>query len=52
LRGEERSWLRRRDRVCAHAGDDNAGGILQLLEVNQCYLDETIRRTLKLRTYR
>jgi len=52
LRGEERSWLRRREHVCASAGDDEAGGTLQPVEIDQCYLDETIRRTLRLRAYR
>jgi uncharacterized protein YecT (DUF1311 family) len=52
LRTEERAWLRHTDRVCSHAGDDNAGGSLQMIEVNECYLNETIRRTLYLRSHR
>ena len=48
LRREERAWIRRKEHTCSHAGDDNQGGTLQLLEIDQCYLDETIRRTLTL----
>ena len=49
LRDEQRAWLRREIARCDHAGDDEAGGSLQRVEINQCYLDETIRRTLYLR---
>jgi uncharacterized protein YecT (DUF1311 family) len=49
LRDDERAWLRRTKQRCDHAGDDEAGGTLQLVEVDQCYLDETIRRTAVLR---
>jgi len=49
LRDEQRAWLRRETTRCDRAGDDEAGGSLQRVEINQCYLDETIRRTLYLR---
>jgi len=49
LRDEERAWLKRTKAKCEHAGDDNAGGSLQGIEIQSCYLDETILRTLDLR---
>jgi uncharacterized protein YecT (DUF1311 family) len=49
LRDDERAWLKRTQHQCDHAGDDEAGGTLQGVEVDQCYLDETIRRTVYLR---
>jgi uncharacterized protein YecT (DUF1311 family) len=49
LRDEERAWLKRTQRQCDHAGDGEAGGTLQGVEVDQCYLDETVRRTVYLR---
>ena len=52
LRDEQRAWLRRETARCDHAGDDEAGGSLQRVEINQCYLDETVRRTLYLRGLR
>src|SRR5579871_2103697 len=52
LRDEERAWLKATAHKCDHAGDDEAGGSLQGVEVDQCYLDETIRRTVYLRGVR
>ena len=49
LRDDERAWLRRTSHQCDHAGDDEAGGTLQNVEIDQCYLDETVRRTVYLR---
>jgi uncharacterized protein YecT (DUF1311 family) len=49
LRDDERAWLKRTKLECDHAGDDEAGGTLQNVEIDQCYLDETIRRTVYLR---
>jgi uncharacterized protein YecT (DUF1311 family) len=49
LRDAERAWLRATARKCDHAGDDEAGGSLQGVEIDQCYLDETIRRAIYLR---
>jgi len=49
LRDQERAWLKTTQKKCDHAGDDEQGGSLQGIEVDQCYLDETIRRTLALR---
>ncbi len=48
LRDEERAWLKRTKRKCDHAGDGEAGGSLQLVEIDQCNLDETILRTVYL----
>jgi uncharacterized protein YecT (DUF1311 family) len=49
LRDDERAWLKRTKHSCDHAGDDEAGGTLQGVEIDQCYLDETIRRAVYLR---
>jgi uncharacterized protein YecT (DUF1311 family) len=49
LRDDERGWLRRTKVKCDHAGDDEAGGTLQLVEVDQCFLDATIERAVYLR---
>ena len=49
LRDQERAWLKTTQHKCDHASDDEQGGSLQGIEVDQCYLDETIRRTLALR---
>ena len=49
LRDDERAWLKRTKHQCDHAGDDEEGGTLQNVEIDQCYLDETIRRAVYLR---
>jgi uncharacterized protein YecT (DUF1311 family) len=49
LRDDERAWLKRTKAKCDHAGDSEAGGTLQPIEVQGCYLDETILRTVYLR---
>jgi len=49
LRNDERAWLKRQKAKCDHAGDDEQGGSLQNVEIDQCYLDETIRRAVYLR---
>jgi uncharacterized protein YecT (DUF1311 family) len=49
LRDEERAWLARTEVKCAHAGDDDAGGSLQTVDIDQCNLDERIKRTVYLR---
>jgi len=49
LRDDERAWLRRTTHKCDHAGDDEAGGSLQGVEVADCYLTEKILRTMALR---
>src|SRR5262249_1275275 len=46
LRDGERAWLQRTQHKCDHAGDDEAGGTLQGVQIDQCYLDETIRGTV------
>ena len=49
LRDDERAWLKRTKVKCDHAGDDEAGGSLQFVEIDQCNLDQTILRTVYLR---
>ena len=48
LRAEERAWLASRDRACAHAGDAEAGGTLQAVEIDACALERTQRRAAAL----
>jgi len=52
LRDDERAWLKRTKAKCDHAGDDEAGGSLQPVEIDQCNLDQTILRTVYLRGLR
>ena len=52
LRDDERAWLKRTKHKCDHAGDDEEGGTLQGVEIDQCNLDETILRTVYLRGLR
>ena len=52
LRREERAWLRSTRVRCEHAGDDNAGGTAQVLEIDDCYLTSRVARTLDLRARR
>lgn len=52
LRDDERAWLKRTKHKCDHAGDGEAGGTLQSVEIDQCNLDETILRTVYLRGLR
>ena len=49
LRDDERAWLARTQQKCDHAGDAEAGGTLQPIEIEACYLDEHILRTVYLR---
>ena len=49
LRDDERAWLKRTKTKCDHAGDDEEGGSLQGIEIDQCNLDQTILRTTYLR---
>jgi uncharacterized protein YecT (DUF1311 family) len=49
LRDDERAWLKATARKCRHAGDDEAGGSLQNVEIDMCFMDETIRRAVYLR---
>ena len=51
LRAQQRAWLRLKDHQCRHAGDAEAGGSLQPVEIDLCTLDETLRRALYLRLY-
>jgi uncharacterized protein YecT (DUF1311 family) len=49
LRDEERAWLASTKKKCDHAGDGDAGGTAQNIEIQGCYLEETVRRTVYLR---
>jgi uncharacterized protein YecT (DUF1311 family) len=49
LRDDERAWLKRTKVKCDHAGDDEEGGSLQYVEMDQCNLEQTILRTVYLR---
>ena len=49
LRDDERAWLKRTKQQCDHAGDDESGGSLQYVEIDQCNLEQTILRTVYLR---
>ena len=49
LRDDERAWLAHTARKCDHAGDDDAGGSLQTVDIDVCNLDEKILRTVYLR---
>jgi uncharacterized protein YecT (DUF1311 family) len=49
LRDDERAWLAHTARKCDHAGDDDAGGSLQTVDIDICNLDEKILRTVYLR---
>jgi uncharacterized protein YecT (DUF1311 family) len=49
LRDDERAWLRRTKTKCDHAGDDDAGGTLQQVDIDVCNLEETVLRTVYLR---
>jgi uncharacterized protein YecT (DUF1311 family) len=48
LRLQERAWLRTTRVRCDHAGDENEGGTLQPLQIDDCYLQATTGRTLDL----
>lgn len=44
LRVQQRAWLAKRKRVCDASGDEEAGGTLQLVMIDQCYLDSLYDR--------
>lgn len=48
LRQEERTWIVDRKTRCDHAGDAEAGGTMQALEIDGCYLEQTQKRAAKL----
>jgi uncharacterized protein YecT (DUF1311 family) len=52
LRDQERAWLTDTRIKCYHAGDDEEGGSLQGVEIQQCNLDQTILRAFYLRGLR
>ncbi|WP_165356477.1 lysozyme inhibitor LprI family protein [Sphingosinicella sp. BN140058] len=45
LRAEERSWIKQRDAAC---NDVAVGGTIDLVDIPNCLLDETIRRRILL----
>jgi uncharacterized protein YecT (DUF1311 family) len=45
LRQSEREWLTHRQKKCEHAGDAEAGGTLQKIEIETCFLEETADRS-------
>jgi uncharacterized protein YecT (DUF1311 family) len=52
LRADERTWIAGRDAKCQRAGDAMGGGSGTGIAILSCTLDETIRRTLFLKSYR
>lgn len=48
LRQSERAWLKQRQATCEHAGDAEAGGTLQGVEVQLCFVNETADRSVAL----
>jgi uncharacterized protein YecT (DUF1311 family) len=45
LRTSERAWLKVTKATCDHAGDDNEGGTLQAIEIDDCYVSQTAKWT-------
>lgn len=41
----ERAWLKQRQAKCEHAGDAEAGGTLQSVEIGLCFVNETADRS-------
>ncbi|TCU54607.1 uncharacterized protein YecT (DUF1311 family) [Novosphingobium sp. PhB57] len=52
LRGLQRSWLEERESTCHAAMDELGGGTASAIVYSNCFLDETIKRTLYLKNYR
>ena len=48
LRGRERAWIAAGRHACTHAGDDEAGGTLQIYEVAECEMTRTQTRAAEL----
>jgi uncharacterized protein YecT (DUF1311 family) len=46
LRGEERSWLKTRLDQCERDFEEDKGGTIWLIDMDNCALQELIRRTL------
>jgi uncharacterized protein YecT (DUF1311 family) len=51
MRESERKWIKFRDDHCQAAAGDEAGGTLGTVMINQCALDETIRRVIWIENY-
>ncbi len=52
LRHDERRWLKARDAACAESRQPDAGGTLGLVEVDDCFVDETERRVKVIEAFR
>ncbi|MDB5438486.1 MAG: hypothetical protein JWM33_913 [Caulobacteraceae bacterium] len=52
LRELERGWLKATKTSCDHAGDENAGGTGQAIQISDCYLSETAKRADVLARYK
>lgn len=52
LRRSELDWIRRRDGQCQDAAGEEGGGSAAGIIYSSCVLDETVKRTLWLKTYR
>ncbi len=52
LRGLQRSWLKERESTCHAAMEELGGGTASAIVYSNCFLDETIKRTLWLKDYR
>ncbi|UKD14762.1 hypothetical protein BLA9940_00954 [Burkholderia aenigmatica] len=52
LRNDERRWLKARDAACAESRQPDAGGTLGLVEVDNCFVDETERRVKVIDAFR
>ena len=48
LRTRERAWIAAGRRACLHAGDDEAGGTLQVYEIDECEMTRTQTRAAEL----
>lgn len=52
LRSSERAWIGQRDSTCKKAADEVGGGSASGLVYSNCFLDETIKRTIWLERYK
>jgi uncharacterized protein YecT (DUF1311 family) len=52
LRDTQRAWIKTTRARCEHAGDENAGGTAQHLEIASCYMQETAKQVRVLRRER
>lgn len=52
LRDLQRQWIKDRDATCHKASDEEGGGSLSAIILSGCFLDETVKRTVWLETYK